>query len=232
MKRFLLKEYGSWSVMILSFVTGILISKAFTLRSLVSFLSLSLFINSKQAFTIWIRNKDQRAFYIFTSQIIVATLLIFTAFSSETLRLIPFAIIPLSYTVCLYLVGEHALISELIGFAVLTLSSLIARFSTTGIIDLPLFICTSLFFMAGVLKVRIQLKRRGIDRVAMVLYLVFASIVYSLISVPILVLLPLIDNLIFSLTLYRVRLAVTGWIEVAKSILFVILNISFYQQPS
>lgn len=229
MRRFLLKEYGSWSVMILSFITGILISKAFTFNSFLSILSLSLFINSKQAFTIWFRQKEAKALYIFSCQVIIATLLILLAFSSGTLRLLPFAIMPLIYTISLYFIGEHALITELTGFAVLTLSSLIARFSVTGIIDLPLYIATALFFMAGVLKVRIQLKKRLIDRVVMSLYLVAASIIYHLISVPVIILFPLIDNLIFSLTLYRVRLAVTGWIEVAKSILFVILSIFFYQ---
>ncbi|MFN3395323.1 MAG: YwiC-like family protein [Thermodesulfovibrionales bacterium] len=229
MRRFLLKEYGSWSVMILSFITGILISRAFTLNSFLSLLSLSLFINSKQAFTIWFRQKNIKALYIFFCQIIVATLLILFAFPSGTLRLLPFAIIPLIYIISLYFIGEHALVSELAGFAVLTLSSLIARFSVSGTIDLPLYIATALFFMSGVLKVRIQLKKKLIDRVAMILYLVSAAIIYSSINIPVIILLPLIDNLIFSMTLYRVRLAVTGWIEVAKSILFVILSISFYQ---
>lgn len=229
MRRFLLKEYGSWSVMILSFITGILISRAFTFNSFLSLLSLSLFINSKQAFTIWFRQKESKALYIFSCQVIIATLLIFLAFSSGTSRLLPFAIIPIIYTVSLYFIGEHALITELAGFAVLTLSSLVARFSVSGTIDLPLYIVTALFFMSGVLKVRIQLKKRFIDRALMALYLVIVAIIYSLLNIPIIILLPLIDNLIFSLTLYKVRLAVTGWIEVAKSIIFVILSIFFYQ---
>lgn len=229
MKRFLLKEYGSWSVMIFSFITGTLISKAFTISSFLSLLSLLIFINSKQAFTLWVRRKDKGGFYVFSGQIIVATFLIFTAFSSEALRLIPFAIIPLGYTACLYLIGEHALITELIGFAVLTLSSLIARFAAKGIIDLSLYIAIALFFMAGVLKVRVQLKRNSTERIAMALYLIIVLTIYSLIKIPVITLLPLIENLIFSLTLYKVRLATTGWIEVVKSILFVILSISFYQ---
>lgn len=215
--------------MILSFLIGAIISSAFSFSSLLSLLSISLFINSKQALTIWIRQKNQKAFYIFSGQMIGATLLILLAFSTETLRLLPFVLIPMTYIASLYFLGEHALFTELSGFAVLTLSSLIARFSASGIIDIPLYIATSLFFMAGVLKVRIQLRKRTIDRAVMVLYLAFTFIVYSLINIPVITLIPLMDNLLFSLTLYRVRLAVTGWIEVAKSILFVILSTSFYQ---
>jgi len=221
--RFLLKEYGSWSVMLISFLAGILISKKITPSSIVSLLSLCLYINSKQAFTIWIRQKDRRAFYLFSGQTLVATILILTAFSSDSLKIMPFVSIPIIYLLSLRFSGEHALITELMGFAVLTLSSLIARFSVTGVIDLSLYIATALFFMAGVLKVRIQLKKRMSDRVAMIFYIFIAMALYYLIDMPLIILLPLIDNLIFSLTLYRVRLATTGWIEVAKSISFLIL---------
>jgi len=221
--RFLLKEYGSWSVMLISFLAGILISKKITPSSIVSLLSLCLYINSKQAFTIWIRQKDRRAFYLFSGQTLVATILILTAFSSDSLKIMPFVSIPIIYLLSLRFSGEHALITELMGFAVLTLSSLIARFSVTGVIDLSLYIATALFFMAGVLKVRIQLKKRMSDRVAMIFYIFIAMALYYSIDMPLIILLPLIDNLIFSLTLYRVRLATTGWIEVAKSISFLIL---------
>ncbi len=229
MVRFLLKEYGSWSVMLLSFLTGLIVSRGFTFSSLLSVISLSLFINSKQALTIWLRQKVQKALYIFLAQVFTATILFFLAFTSATLNLIPFAVIPLVYVSSLYRLGEHAIFTELLGFATLTLASLIARFSATGLIDLPLYIATTLFFMAGVLKVRIQLKKKMVDRIAMTLYLVIATIVFYTLKIPLLILLPLIDNLMFALTLYRVRLAVTGWIEMAKSILFVILSMSFYQ---
>lgn len=227
--RYLLKEYGSWSVMILSFLTGILITRAFNFNSFLSLLSISLFINSKQSFTIWVRQKDRKAFYIFSGQIIIGTSLFFLAFSSETLRFLPFAIVPLSYTTSLYLLGEHAVVTELLGFATLTIAAPLARFSVSGMIDLPLYVATAIFFMAGVLKVRIQLRKKLKDRLVMIIYLLIASIIYSLIKIPLIILIPLIDNLIFAITLYRVRLSTTGWIEVAKSILFVVISIFSYQ---
>lgn len=227
--RYLLKEYGSWSVMILSFLIGILISGTFNLSSFLSLLSVSMFINSKQAFTIWIRQKEPNAVYIFLGQVIIGSLFTILAFSSETLRLIPFAIIPLSYVASLYLLGEHAVLTELLGFATLTMAAPLARFSVSGLIDIPLYVATAIFFMAGVLKVRIQLRKRLTDRFIMISYIVISIIVYSLIKIPVILLLPLMDNLIFALTLYRVRLATTGWIEVAKSVTFVVLSIFFYQ---
>lgn len=227
--RYLLKEYGSWSVMILSFLIGILISWTFNLSSFLSLLSVSMFINSKQAFTVWIRQKKPNAVYIFLGQVIIGSLFIILVFSSETLRLIPFAIIPLSYVTSLYLLGEHAVLTELLGFATLTMAAPLARFSASGLIDIPLYVATAIFFMAGVLKVRIQLRKRLIDRFIMISYIVISIIVYSLIKIPVILLLPLMDNLIFALTLYRVRLATTGWIEVAKSVTFVVLSIFFYQ---
>jgi hypothetical protein len=44
----------------------------------------------------------------------------------------------------------------------------------------------------------------------------------------VIILLPLLDNLIVAATLYKVRLQTTGWIEVAKSVLFLVLFISYY----
>lgn len=215
--------------MILSFLTGILVSRSFTTASFFSLLALSLFINSKQALTIWLRQRYRKALYIFLSQVILGTLLILLAFQSATLRLLPFALIPLVYIFSLSILGEHALLTEALGFATLTISSLIARFSAKGVIDLTLYVSIALFFIAGVLKVRIQLKKKMIDRVFMLSYLVIVSIIYRYLNVPLIILLPLIDNLIFVLTIYRVRLSTQGWIEVAKSTLFVILSTSYYQ---
>lgn len=213
----------------LSFLIGILISKSFNLNSLLSLLSVFLFVNSKQAFTIWIRQKDPMVLYILSGQIVLGTVLVLFAYSSEAIRLIPFAIIPLIYIASLYLLGEHAVITELIGFATLTIATPLARFSVSGSIDLPLYIAITIFFMAGVLKVRVQLRKGSKERLVMVTYILIAFMVYSLLKIHIIMLLPLIDNIIFAFTLYRVKLSTTGWIEVVKSILFVILSISFYQ---
>jgi sensor histidine kinase YesM len=52
--------------------------------------------------------------------------------------------------------------------------------------------------------------------------------VYRRFHIPVIILLPLLDNLIVAGTLYKVRLQTTGWIEVTKSILFLILFVYYY----
>jgi len=50
-KGYFLKEYGSWSVLIIACLIGIGVSHGFTWLVFPLFLALSLLINSKQAFT-------------------------------------------------------------------------------------------------------------------------------------------------------------------------------------
>jgi hypothetical protein len=119
--------------------------------------------------------------------------------------------------------GEHSILTEISGFVLLSLSSLFARLAASGVIDPALFIAVAVFFTAGVFKVRVQFKKGVAQRILMVIYIAFAFIVYQLIPIPVLALLPLIDNLIFSITLYRVKVRVTGWLEVLKGVIFLLL---------
>lgn len=123
----------------------------------------------------------------------------------------------------LYLAGEHAIAAEICGFGLLALSSLIAKFATSGIVDYKLYIAVAVFFIAGVFKVRLQLKKEFPQRVSMILYVAFAVFAYYLIRMPVIILLPLIDNAIFSITLYRIKLKATGWLEVIKGMAFLVL---------
>jgi hypothetical protein len=71
--------------------------------------------------------------------------------------------------------------------------------------------------------VRVQFRKSVLHRFLMVIYIGFALAVCRLINTPVLVLLPLIDNLIFSITLYKAKLRVTGWLEVLKGAAFLLL---------
>jgi hypothetical protein len=86
---------------------------------------------------------------------------------------------------------------------------------------------TAVFFTAGVFKVRMQMKKGTFERVLTGVYLISALILYHVIRVPLIVLVPLLDDAIFAVTLYRVRLRTMGWIEVLKGIAFLVL-INFY----
>ena len=63
------------------------------------------------------------------------------------------------------------------------------------------------------------------DRVLTVLYVLFALYAYGRFHIAAIVLLPLVENIFMAVTLYKVRLQTTGWIEVMKSLLFLGLMI-------
>ncbi len=224
MKKYILKEYGSWSVMALSYLAGIIAAGRFNLKALLSLLAISLFINSKQAFTFWIRHVDSvKSSAVFMIQIILASLIIVGIFGEAVFEMLPYALIPAIYILLLYFAGEHAIITEIFGFALLTLSSLIAKFVATNVVDHRLYIAVAIFFIASVFKVRLQLKKEFPQRVSMILYVAFAIFAYYLIQMSVIILLPLIDNVIFSITLYKIKLKATGWLEVIKGMAFLVL---------
>ncbi|MCL4537009.1 MAG: hypothetical protein M1610_05410 [Nitrospirae bacterium] len=223
MKKYILKEYGSWSVMVMAYLAGILAGGVFNLNAILSLLALSLFINSKQSFTLWIRHVDPvRSSMLFIIQIVLASLMLAGILGEEIFRLLPYILIPAAYVLLLYFAGEHAIMTEIFGFALLTFSSLIAKFVTTNMIDNRLYIAVAVFFTASVFKVKLQLKRKLPERFLMAFYIIFALLVYRVIKVPIVVLLPLIDNVIFSFTLYKIKLKATGWLEVIKGMAFLV----------
>lgn len=223
MKNYILKEYGSWSVLLFSLLGGIIVAGRMELNLLLTFLGLCLFINSKQAYVTWQRLKRRKAFFVFIFQIMIGFLILLMAEGGSIFRLFPLVLIPLLYLLSLNFSGEHSIFTEVAGFLTLCLASLVAYFSLTNEIDLRFYLAVSLFFIAGVFKVRLQLKRGIKERVSMLAYLIATVLSYLLLDHNPLILLPLIDNLIFALTLYRARLQVTGWIEVSKGALFLVL---------
>ncbi|MFZ6006337.1 MAG: hypothetical protein ACOYU2_01630 [Nitrospirota bacterium] len=224
MKKYILKEYGSWGVMALSYLAGIIAAGRFNLKALLSLLAISLFINSKQAFTLWIRHVDsKKSAMIFFAQIAIASFMMIGILGEAVIKLLPYALIPVAYILLLHLAGEHAIITEICGFALLTFSSLIAKFVATNMIDNRLYIAVAVFFTASVFKVKLQLKKEFPQRASMILYVAFAVFAYYLIQMPVVILLPLIDNVIFPITLYKIKLKATGWLEVIKGMAFLVL---------
>lgn len=229
MKPYILREYGSWSVFIFSFLAGIIAAsdKAIGLNTLFLFIGLSLLFNSKQALVTGLRLKNRFAWFVFSFQILSGLMLLYFSINSyfapsepQILKLYAFGLIPLIYLLFLLILGEHNLFTEIAGFLSLCLSSLIAYFSVTKLININLYIMVSLFFVAGVFKVRVQLKKGFLERLMSILYLVFISLLILVLKLPFLPFLPLIDNLVFSLFLYRTKLKTTGWIEVMKGLAF------------
>ena len=230
MKRYLLKESGSWAVMLLAYSAGVLTSSGINLEAAAALIVLSLYINSKQAFALLARSATDRPknLLIFLTQVFISTALLLFLLRGDAAKLLPFAAAPFVYIFLFRFAGEHALITEISGFSLLSLSSLISKFAVTEVLDNRLFIAVAIFFTAGVFKVRLRLKKKIFERLLMVMYLGFAVEVYHVMGLPLILLLPLIDNLIFSFFLYRANFSVTGWTEIAKGVLFLALLRLFY----
>ena len=228
-KGYFLKEYGSWSVLIVAYLIGIGVSRAFTWTLIPLFLALGLLINSKQAYTKWTRRpEDRKSLMIFAGQIAIAAIILLAVFGADIPMLLPLLIFPVAYLLMSRFAGEHSVLTEMLGFTLISLSAVLAKFLLTGGLDVRLFVGTALYFTAGVFKVKAVLMKKKKDRVLTMLYVVFAAVVYHLMHIPLIILLPLVDNLIVSAFLYKVRLQTTGWIEVAKSLIFLSLFIYCY----
>lgn len=228
-KGYFLKEYGSWSVLTVAYLIGIGVSKAFTWTAIPLFLALGLLINSKQAYTKWSRRtEDRKSLIIFVGHIAAATIVLLAVFGSDIPMLLPLLVFPLAYLVMNKFAGEHSVLTELLGFTLLSLSAVLAKFLLTGGVDVRLFVGTAVYFTAGVFKVKALLLKKKKDRVLTMLHVVFAALVYQRMHIPVIILLPLVDNLIVSAFLYKVKLQTTGWIEVGKTLIFLSLFIYYY----
>ena len=212
--------------MLISYLTGLSVTARFDIKSFAALAAIFLYVNSKQALTLWVRGTEQgrsKSLVLFIAQIALASALLAYLLGDAILKFLPYGILPIIYISLTRLAGEHAMISEISGFVLLTSSVLVSRYIVSGDIDPRLYIATAVFFTAGVFKVRVQLKKRTFERVSMGLYLIFALILYRVIRLPLIVLLPLLDDVIFAVTLYRVKLRAMGWIEVLKGIAFLVL---------
>jgi len=226
MKRYILKEYGSWGVMLMAFAAGPAVSGRFSMKALAALLALALFINAKQAFTVWMRSaaaEKAMPLAIFLGQGVLATALVTAVAGQSITQIIPYAGIPFAYLLCLKLLGEHALPTEVLGFVLLSLSSLIGRFAVSGVIDPRLYLAVAVFFTAGVFKVRIQFRKEVRYRILMIAYLAGSIVIYLTFDLPLLLLVPLADNFLFALIRYRAALSTTGWLEVSKGLAFLVL---------
>jgi hypothetical protein len=194
-RGYFLKEYGSWSVLIIAFLTGLTASKSFTWLTVPVFLALCLLINSKQALTKWMRERDNRPALIFLGQLVAATVILIAVFGDDVPRLLPLLVFPVAYLLMSRFAGEHFILTEVLGFALISLAAVLAKFTVTGGVDVRLFVAVAFYFTAGVFKVKTLLFKKTRDRVLTVLYVVLAAFVYRGFHVSLIILLPLVDNL-------------------------------------
>jgi len=228
-KGYILKEYGSWSVLTVAFLIGLGVSRAFPWQALPLYAALGLLINSKQAYMKWTRQPLERKHLgVFLGQVAAASVILFALFAGNLSQVLPLLIVPAAYLLMNRYAGEHHVLTELLGFALLSLAAVLAKFLVVQGVDVRLFAATALYFTSGVFKVKSVLLRKMRDRVLTVLYVLFAAYVYRRFVISLLVLLPLAENIAMVIFLYKVRLQTTGWIEVAKSLVFLALMIFYF----
>ncbi len=228
-KGFFLKEYGSWSVLIIASLIGMGASRAFSWSVIPLFIAFGFLVNSKQAFTklSW-RTERITAYAVFFVQIAVAAVILISLFGSGVIMILPLLVFPAAYLMSNRLAGEHAVLTEVIGFALLSLASVLMKYLITGGLDVRLFLGVALYFAAGVFKVKALLLKKTRYRIMAVLFVLVTLYIYHRMYIPLIILLPLLDNLIAAATLYKVRLKTTGWIEVGKSLAFLVLFLFYY----
>jgi len=228
-KGYFLKEYGAWSVLITSYLIGLGVSHTLSWLAIPLFLALAFLINSKQAYMKWVRQTDGgKALAVFLGQIIIAGILLMAIFRNDIITLLPLLVFPAAYLLLNKLAGEHFILTELMGFVLIGLAAVLAKFLLVGGLDVRLFVGTAFYFTAGVFKVKTLLLKKTRDRVLMVLHIILSALAYRGMHIPLIILLPLMDNLVVAATPYRVKLQTTGWIEVVKSLVFLSLFIYYY----
>ena len=228
-KGYILKEYGSWSVLTVAFILGLSVSRAYSWIAVPLFAALAVLVNSKQAFMKSMRSKeDKKASTVFLGEVAAASVTLIAIFGKDVLMLMPLLVFPAAYLFTNRFGGEHSILTELLGFTLLSLAAVLAKFLLTGGLDVRLFLGVVFYFTAGVFKIKALLLQKTSFRILIVLDVLLAVYVYFRMHIPLLVLLPLTDNLIVAATLYKVKLRTTGWIEVAKSLVFLLLFIYYY----
>lgn len=229
LKKYVVKEYGLWSVLIVSALVGLGVSNAFTWQIIPLLFALGLLANAKQAYTIWAAgHEDKRSFGSFAAQVIFAIGILIPLFGHDLPALFPLLVFPLAYLLMRRFFGERFLLTELLGIVVLNLAAVVVKFQLHGELDVRLFAAVACYFMASSFKVKALLSKAISDRGWSVLYLGFALFAYYGMHLTLIILLPLLDNLLAALVPYQVKLKTTGWIEVAKSLLFLGLMMQFY----
>jgi hypothetical protein len=226
---YILKEYGSWSVLLVAFSVGLGVSRALPWQVLPVIIALGLLINAKQAYTKWVRQRSvKKHLLVFLGQIALGASVLLVVYRSGLPQLLPLLVLPAAYLLSSRFAGEHAVLTELLGFALLSLAAVLAKFLVVEGVDVRLFVAVALYFTAGVFKVKAVLFKKMKDRVVTVLYVLFTAYAYQRFHIALIIMLPLAENVIMAAVLYKVRLQTTGWIEVTKSLLFSGLCIAFF----
>lgn len=234
MKIPVVREWGSWAVFISSVLAalaaGSLTSqweagRDFTGTTGLTIAGLALLVNSKNPLASAIRTRwKQKEHVLWFLFFCIAGLTALMPFLIKGIGSFSFfSVLVMSYAILLYKGREHNLFTELNGFALLTLTAPVVYFTITGELSLKLYAAVFLFFGAGVFKVRVRTRKTLKYRWIMALYCALSVALYSIINISVIILFPLIENLVSVILMREEKLRTTGYTELIKGIIFIIL---------
>jgi hypothetical protein len=234
MKIPFVKEWGSWAVFVTSWLAALIAGlltrpwetgREFVFLTILSIVGLAFLINSKNPLAAVIRSKGKKkehiGWFLFFS--IVGLLMLVPFLIKGIGEFWPFSLLIVSYSILLSNGKEHHILAELNGFAMLTLSAPIIYFAVTGDLSLKLYAAVTIFFAAGVFKVRVRIKKSLFYRWVMALYCAAACLVFYLLNIALIILLPLAENIVTAIWMREEKLKTTGYTELVKGIVFIIL---------
>jgi hypothetical protein len=230
----MVKEHGAWFVFILSCAAGIIAGSLSAMQStagrphlklVLAIAGMSLLINAKVPAVSLIRSGSRRVEdAAWLGLFIFSGILLLLPFLAD--GFLPFALfVPLviAYFILIAIDKEHLIVTEIIGFSLLTAGGAVTYFILTGVLSIKLYAAVLIFFCAGVFKVRLRLKKTFFYRQVMVIYCIAAAGIYVLMGLSPLILLPLLENVLFSVWPRDEKLKVTGNTELVKGLVFLLL---------
>ncbi len=234
MKIPIVREWGSWVVFISSWVAALIAGlsthpwetgRNIFNETVITISGLTFLINAKNPLASVLRTKGQKKgpalWLLFFSITGLALLTPFLIDGAEAFSV--FSPLILTYVILLSRGKEHHIMTELIGFSLLTLSAPIVYFVITGDVSLKLYAAVLIFFAAGVFKVRARVRKTLAYRWAMFFYCAIAIAVFYYLEISLILLLPFGENILSVLLMREEKLKTTGNTELIKSIIFIIL---------
>lgn len=232
------KEWGSWIVFLSSSIIGMLIGFKSSLLFInfenifLLLLGMAIIINAKAPISSLIKTRDIYNSNLIWTFIFILTgslIIFFLMFETRSIMQLSFIVILIViYFLLIIITREHFILSELIAFSIITSSSYVMYYYITGDSGFKLYIGVLLFFAASVFKVRMRLKMDVFHRVLMILYCVLCVFIYSLLSISLIPLIPLLENISLSIHPQKYSLKYTGYMELIKSIVFMVIFTLLY----
>ncbi len=251
MKIPIVKEYGSWAVFGSSFLAALFAGlttrpwesgREFSGVTFLTMLGMIFLINAKVPFSSLLRsksftssgesetenrNKENLYWFIF---FLFSGLVLLIPFLIDGFRyFMVFSLLVIAYSILMSKEKEHHLLAEINGFALLTLAAPITYFTVTGDVSMRLYAAVLIFFVAGVIKVRVRIRKTLAYRAAMICYCAVSAVMFQLFQIPMIILIPFFENIVSAIWIRDIKLKTVGDIELAKGIIFIMLMGFFWK---